>query len=49
MSEEGFKYIIREVTLNNLTPTGLSNEFVGMAARISVREGTLLLIYDIVP
>lgn len=49
VSEEGFKYIIREVTLNNLTPTGLSNEFVGMAARISVREGTLLLIYDIVP
>ncbi len=47
VTEEGFKYVISDVTLNNLTPTGLSNEFVGTPSRISVREGTLLLIYGI--
>ncbi|WP_036611643.1 thiamine diphosphokinase [Oribacterium sp. P6A1] len=45
VTEKGFKYIIKDVTLNNLTPTGLSNEFVGTEAEISVREGTLILVY----
>lgn len=47
VTERGFKYIITDVTLNNHTPTGLSNEFVGTPAEISVREGTLLLIYSL--
>lgn len=46
VTERGFKYIVRDVDLNNCMPTGLSNEFVGTEAEISVREGTLLLIYD---
>lgn len=46
VTEKGFKYIINDVTLNNLTPTGLSNEFVGTESDITVKEGTLLLIYD---
>lgn len=45
VTEAGFKYIVKDVTLNNFTPTGLSNEFVERPSTISVREGTLLLIY----
>lgn len=47
VTERGLKYIINDVTLNSLTPTGLSNEFVGTEAEISVKEGTLMLVYDI--
>lgn len=47
VTERGFKYCIDDVTLNNLTPTGLSNELVGEAAELSVREGILLVIYGI--
>ncbi len=46
VTERGFKYIVTDVTLHNTMPTGLSNEFVGTEAEISVREGTLLLIYE---
>lgn len=46
VTETGFKYIIHDVTLNNLMPTGLSNEFVGTNSEICVKTGTLLLIYD---
>ena len=45
-TERGFKYIVTDVTLSNMMPTGLSNEFVGTEAEISVKDGTLLLIYD---
>lgn len=46
VTEKGFKYIINDVTLNNLTPTGLSNEFVGTESEISVKDGTLILVYE---
>ncbi len=46
VTEKGFKYIVNDVTLNNLTPTGLSNEFVGTESEITVKEGILLLVYD---
>ena len=46
VTERGFKYILTDVTLSNAMPTGLSNEFVGTEAEISVKDGTLLLIYD---
>ncbi len=46
VTERGFKYIVTDVVLNNTMPTGLSNEFVGTEAEISVCEGTLLLMYD---
>jgi thiamine pyrophosphokinase len=47
VTENGFKYIINNVTLNNRTPTGLSNEFVGTKAEISVENGTLILVYEL--
>ncbi len=47
VTEKGFKYIVNDVSLNNITPTGLSNEFVGTESEITVKNGTLLLIYDI--
>ncbi|MDD6282863.1 MAG: thiamine diphosphokinase [Oribacterium sp.] len=46
VTETGLKYVVEDVTLNNLTPTGLSNEFVGTEATVSVRNGTLLLVYE---
>lgn len=46
VTEKGLKYIIRDVALHNTMPTGLSNEFVGTESDISVKHGTLLLIYD---
>ena len=45
ITESGFKYILRDAVLRNTLPTGLSNEFVGTGAEISVEEGTLLLIF----
>lgn len=47
VTETGLKYVVEDVTLNNLTPTGLSNEFVGIEATVSVRNGTLLLVYEL--
>ncbi|MBO6310009.1 MAG: thiamine diphosphokinase [Oribacterium sp.] len=46
VTEKGFKYIVNDVELQNTIPTGISNEFVGTEAEISVKDGTLLLIYD---
>jgi thiamine pyrophosphokinase len=46
VTEKGFKYIVNDVDLQNTIPTGISNEFVGTEAEISVKDGTLLLIYD---
>jgi len=47
VTEKGLKYIVNDVSLNNLTPTGLSNEFVGTESEITVKDGILLLIYEI--
>lgn len=42
----GLKYEISNVTLENTSPIGLSNEFIGKKAEISVRDGTLLIIWN---
>ena len=41
---EGFEYELHAETLPNRTSHGLSNEFCGKPTRISVREGTLLVV-----
>lgn len=46
VTETGLKYILHDACLNNVTPTGVSNEFVGQEAEVSVKKGTLLLVYD---
>lgn len=43
--ETGLKYKLDHATLTNEYPVGVSNEFTGSAAEISVEHGTLLMIY----
>lgn len=44
--ESGLKYSLHSAELKNSDPLGVSNEFVGQPARISVESGLLLIIYD---
>lgn len=46
VSIKGLKYELEDERLNNAFPLGVSNEFVGKAAYVDVRDGTLLLIWD---
>lgn len=46
VSENGLKYKLDNVTLKNCEPLGVSNEFIGQKAKISVKRGTLIIIYD---
>lgn len=41
----GLKYSTDNILLNCNTPLGVSNEFVGERAEISVKDGTLLIIW----
>ena len=41
--EKGLLYTLENATLENRVPLGVSNEFVGEKAEISVKSGTLLL------
>ncbi|HNX13363.1 MAG TPA: thiamine diphosphokinase [Oscillospiraceae bacterium] len=43
--ERGLKYPLTDATLYNTYPLGVSNEFTGVLSEISVREGTLIVIY----
>ena len=43
---EGLKYGLMDGALNNSFPLGCSNEFVGQKSRISVKNGTLLIIFQ---
>lgn len=43
--ESGLKYPLTNATLKNTYPLGISNEFTGIASRISVQTGTLIVIY----
>lgn len=43
--ESGLKYSLSGATLANTYPLGVSNEFTGVASRICVESGTLMLMY----
>ncbi|MCL2812818.1 MAG: thiamine diphosphokinase [Clostridia bacterium] len=45
--EKGLKYPLSDATLHNTHPLGVSNEFIGQASEISVREGTLIVIFPV--
>lgn len=44
--EKGLKYQLSNKTLTNSEPLGISNEFIGESAEISVENGTIIIIYD---
>ena len=43
---DGLQYILKDGTLSPGFPLGVSNHFIGSTARISVKHGSLLLIWD---
>lgn len=45
---EGLKYPLCGYTMTNRFPIGVSNEFMGKKPRISVEDGELLIIYDVI-
>ena len=45
VSEKGLKYLLDGYDMTNDYAIGVSNEFVGERAEISVKKGTLLVIY----
>ncbi|MBQ6929580.1 MAG: thiamine diphosphokinase [Oscillospiraceae bacterium] len=44
VSEKGGKYQLSDVEITNDFPIGVSNEFIGKAVEISVKNGSLLII-----
>ena len=42
----GLKYPLTDATLTSDIPLGVSNEFTGVPARVTVREGTLLALWQ---
>ena len=42
---ENLKYTLEGATLYSYMPIGVSNEFIGKECHISVRDGTLLVVY----
>ncbi len=46
VSESGLKYTLDNYTMTNNYPLGVSNEFIGERATISVKDGSLLIIYS---
>ena len=46
VSEKGLKYSLDNYGLSNSYPVGVSNEFTGKQAEISVTDGKLLIIYS---
>ncbi|MCM1104696.1 MAG: thiamine diphosphokinase [Clostridium sp.] len=43
---KGLKYPLSEARLTNDTPIGVSNEFIGETAEITVADGTLLVMWE---
>ena len=43
---KGLKYELEHAELTNRFPLGVSNEFVGTPSRVSVENGTLILVLD---
>ena len=45
VSESGLLYQINNVELQSTNPIGVSNEFIGEEAEVSVKNGILILSY----
>ena len=43
---EGLQYLLKDGTLSAGFPLGVSNHFIGKEAKISVKNGSLLLLWD---
>lgn len=44
--EEGLKYSLQDAVLTKENPVGVSNEFIGVESRVTVKNGTLLIICE---
>ncbi len=42
----GLKYPLRDYTLQNSMPIGVSNEFMGQKSAVQVKDGTLLVVWQ---
>jgi len=42
---KGLKYVLADCCLTNDFPLGVSNEFIGVESSVTVRKGTLLVMY----
>ena len=40
------KYLLDEAVVTNAFPVGVSNEFIGKAGSVTVKNGTLLVILE---
>ena len=47
VSEQGLKFCISDAELKDTFPLGLSNEFIGEPSEISVRDGTLIIYFQV--
>lgn len=47
VSLKGLKYELHDATLTSLFPLGISNEIKGASCEVSVKHGTLLIVYPI--
>ena len=43
---DGLQYTVTDTVLSAGFPLGVSNHFIGQAAAITVKDGSLLVIYD---
>lgn len=46
VTEQGLRYLLKDYRMVKENPLGISNEFVGVPSRVSVKKGTLLLVWE---